>query len=186
MGVLMSLLKLTVAAIFPALLFLQPAVAGTNSIDSLMSQLRDALPTEAARLTAEIQLEWDKSGSASADFLLKRGRDAVDRGDLASAIDHFSALVDHAPDFAEGWVARAGAYFQADLLGPAVMDLEHALTLNPQHFGAIIGLATVFEVIGSPQDAYDAYLQVKAIHPTHPDVKNALQRLEPVVKGQQL
>lgn len=182
----MSLLKPTVAASFCAMIFFQPAVAGAEDVGNLMLQLRQANPDNAAQITREIQLEWDKSGSASADFLLKRGRDAMERGEIDAAIEHFSALVDHAPGFTEGWVARAGAYFQADLLGPAVQDLEHALTLNPQHFEAIIGLATVFEMIGRPHDAYEAYMQVKAIHPAHPDVTNALQRLEPVVKGQQL
>ena len=188
MAVLNSFLKHTVAAAFAATVFLCPiAVSAQNSdVSVLMAQLRDADPVDAQRIAKEIQLEWDQSGSASADFLLKRGRDALRRGDTEAALDHLTALVDHAPMFAEGWVARAAAYFQADMYGPAVHDLEQALALNPTHFEAIIGLALIFEVIGRPHEAYEAYQQVKAIHPHHADVTEGLQRLEPLVKGQAL
>ena len=41
--------------------------------------------------------------------------------------------IDHAPDFAEGWNARATAYYQAGEFGPSVADIGHVLTLNPRH-----------------------------------------------------
>ncbi len=184
----MSLLKPIVAAAWLATAFFLPtlAIADESTLDDLMVQLREADPVSAGRIEGEIQLEWEKSGSASADFLLKRGRDALERGDVAAAIGHYTALVDHAPEFAEGWVARAGAYYISDLLGPAVLDLETALALNPQHYDAIFGLAAIFEAIEKPTEAYQAYSQVLAIHPHHPEVPEALQRLESQVKGQEL
>lgn len=188
MGMMDQFLKPTVAAAMLAMGVLQPQIvfADQEQLDALMLQLREADPVDAARLAREVELEWQKSGSASADLLLKRGRDAMERGEVEAAINHFTALVDHAPEFAEGWHARAGAYFHAGLLGPAVSDLEQALALNPAHYEAIAGLATLFEMIDKPQEAYDAYSQVKAIHPHHPDVTEALERLEPMVKGQEL
>jgi len=44
------------------------------------------------------------------DFLA-RGRDAMDAEAFDRAIEHFTALIDHAPDFAEGYNARTTAYF---------------------------------------------------------------------------
>lgn len=184
----MSFLKPIVAAALLATVFLQSAVAeGDESrLSGLMDQLRTADAAEAAKIESEILLEWQKSGSASADLLFGRGQDAMERGDFAAAIGHYTALVDHAPEFAEGWVARAEAYFAAGLMGPAVLDLETALALNPQHFEAIFGLGALFEVINRPKEALEAYEQVKAIHPHHPDLPEVLQRLEPLVRGQQL
>ncbi|WP_299354204.1 hypothetical protein [uncultured Shimia sp.] len=181
-------LKLTVAAILLATVIFQPTVAaaGSEQLDELILQLRDADPEEAMRLSREIELEWQKSGSASADLLLKRGRDAMERGETDAALGHFTALVDHAPGFAEGWHMRAGAYFHMGLIGPALGDLEKTLALNPQHYQAILGLASLFEMIERSEEAYDAYLQVKAIHPHHPDVTEALERLEPLARGQEL
>ena len=66
----------------------------------------------------------------------KRWRKTIRR----AAIEHLTALTDHAPDFAEGWHARATAYFRAVLLGPAMDDLQRALVLNPDNFDAVFGL----------------------------------------------
>jgi len=35
------------------------------------------------------------------DLLLQRGQEAMDNEDYEAAIEHFTALTDHAPDFAE-------------------------------------------------------------------------------------
>lgn len=188
MGILKSFLKPTVAAAWLATgVFLTSGTfVGAGELEPLMLRLRAADPVAAQTLAAEIRLQWDKSGSASADLLLKRGRDALARGEFEAAIGHFTALVDHAPDFAQGFHARAEAYFQAGLLGPALQDLEAALALNPRHFDSIAGLAALFESIGRPAEAYAAYDAVKSIHPHHPDVTEAMQRLEPLVKGREL
>ncbi|WP_353533513.1 tetratricopeptide repeat protein [Cognatishimia sp. WU-CL00825] len=161
------------------------AIASDRLAD-LLTELQTAEPSAAVAIAKEIRLEWEKSGSAAADLLLKRGRDAAETGDFEDAIEHFTALVDHAPDFAEGRVARARAYVEVGLFGPAVADLEQALELNPQHFEAINGLGVILEMIDRPVEAYEAYLLVMAIHPTHPVVTEALQRLEIRAKGQKL
>ena len=120
------------------------------------------------------------------DLLFRRGREAMEQQDLQAAIEHFTALTDHAPDFAEGWHARATAYFHADLYGPAVADLERALALNPNNYRAIFGLGTILETFGDEKRAYEAYLRAKAIHPHFEDVTDALDRLRTGVEGQTL
>lgn len=151
-----------------------------------MLDLRDAEGAKVAQIEAQIILEWSRSGSATADLLMKRGRDALEREDVTAAIDHFSAVVDHAPGFAEGWVERARSYAALGMFGPAIGDLERALAINPRHFGAVAGLASLLEAIGRPDDAYEAWQQVKAIHPHHDGAREALERLARVVKGQSL
>ena len=66
------------------------------------------------------------------------------------AIEHFTALVDHAPEFAEGYNARATAYFQNGQYGPSLEDIRQTLMLNPRHFGAMSGLALILEELGRP------------------------------------
>lgn len=103
--------------------------------------------------------------------------------DLDTAIEHFSALIDHAPGFAEGYNARATAYFEADRLGLSLRDVEMTLALNPRHFGALTGLALILEQVGDPEDALAAYRMVNAIHPHRPDIKDAIERLETSLGG---
>jgi tetratricopeptide (TPR) repeat protein len=149
----------------------------------LLEKLRDASEGDAAKIATQIKRAWARSGSASADLLLKRGRDALQAKKPKVAIEHLTALTDHAPDFAEGWHMRASALYQQQLYGPALDDLEKTLTLNPNHFEAIQGLGAIFEQLGDPMRAYEVYEQVLTIHPHHADVLEAMERLETQVKG---
>lgn len=178
------ILKLAVAAVMFALL--AGVAVAQDRLDGLMQELREADATAAQRLSAEIELLWRKSGSASADFLLKRGLDALERGEVEAAVDHLSALTDHAPEFAEGWVSRAGAFVRMGYYGMALSDLEHALAINPQHYEAIFGLGVILETIGRPADAFEAMELLQTIHPHYPDLSETMARLEPLAKGQTL
>ena len=182
-------LKRIVAATAVTVMFSVPLPAQTIEIvdeSALLAQLAEADPADAARLDRQLRAHWDKSGSSAMDLLLKRGRDAMEVGRVDEAIEHFTALTDHAPDFAEGYHARASAYFEAQLFGPALADLEQALTLNPNHYTAIYGLGAILETFGRPELAYEAYERVLAIHPHHEEVSKAAERLRPHVEGKSL
>lgn len=164
---------------------------GAQTADSrneaeLLAALAEADEAEARKLDRQLQRLWAQSGSAAMDLLLERGRDALEAENLSSAIDHLTALTDHAPEFAEGWSARASAYFQADMFGPALLDLEQALALNPNNYTAIFGLGSILEVLGDEKRAYQAYERAKAIHPHFDDVTKAMDRLGPDIKGKAL
>lgn len=116
----------------------------------------------------------------------REGRKALAAGDTRTAIDHLTALIDHAPDFAEGWNARATAYFQAGMFGPSMADIAHVLTLNPRHFGALAGLGTMLEQMDRPKPALEAYRAALAIHPHLDGVEQAVERLEAKAAGQEL
>lgn len=162
------------------------AAAQTAELDSLFEELKEADADSAGRIEREIWNEWSKSGSPAMDLLLQRGRDAMGAGDTAAAIEHFTALTDHAPDFAEGWNARATAYFQAGELGPSVNDIARTLTLNPRHFGALSGLGMIFEQLEQPEKALEAYKAALAIHPHLQGVIESVERLEAETAGTDL
>ena len=153
-------------------------------------ELLDALAhsdgAQSKRLEQQLQTLWSKSGSPSADLLLKRGREALEKQDVKTAIEHLTALTDHAPDFAEGWHARATAYFAADLMGPALDDLEHALTLNPNNYNAIFGLGVILETFGHKKRAYEVYTRALAISPHNAEITAAVGRLRSEFEGKAL
>lgn len=163
-----------------------PAAAQTARLDELFAQLLAADAEESQTLEQEIWIEWSKSGSPAMDLLLERGRNAMAEGVTEVAIDHFTALIDHAPDFAEGWNARATAYYQAGEFGPSVADIGHVLTLNPRHFGALAGLGAIFEELERPKQALEVYRAALAIHPHQVGVLEAVERLEAELQGQDL
>ena len=110
----------------------------------------------------------------------------MERGDVIDAIGHFTALIDHAPEFAEGWNARATAFFIADRYGLSIADIRQTLALNPRHFGALSGLGMIMERIDKPDKALLAYRRALDIHPHRPNVILAIERLEMVVEGTEL
>ena len=179
-------LKTLVAAAVAGIVLALPSWASEDRLQGLLQDLRKAEPAEAQKIERELQLEWSKSGSASMDLLLKRGRDAMETGDLDAAVEHFSALTDHAPDFAEGWHGRATAFYRQERFGLALADLERTLRLNPDNYGALHGLGVILEQLDQLDLAYEAYSQVLAIHPHHGEVTEALERLEPKVRGKAL
>lgn len=185
-----SFLNRIVAAVITVLLFSAPLAAQETpqrvSLDDLFARLAEAERDDARRLAKEIELEFSKSGSSSADLLLKRGRDALEGGDTRKAIEHLTAVVDHAPDFAEGWHMRAVAYAQAELFGPAIADLERALAIEPRHFYAIASLGGLMAQINRPRMARDAFEQVLAIHPHFDDVSAAMEQVDRQIGGSEL
>jgi tetratricopeptide (TPR) repeat protein len=183
MKVLSHLHNWIVAAL---LLLSSPVWADDARLDELFQQLQSATDEEAAQITGMIWLEWSKSGSPAMDLLLKRGRDAMNAGQPGVAIQHFTALIDHAPDFAEGYNARATAYYQTGDFGPSVSDIAKTLTLNPRHFGALAGLGMIFEQINQPEKALEVYKAALAINPHLPNIVEAVKRLETSVGGQDL
>ena len=179
-------LKLIVAAALATVSISSHPLAQTSNLDGLFERLKGANEVESARIEREIELQWQQSGSPAMDLLLKRARKALEAKDYGAAIEHFTALTDHAPDFAEGWHGRAQAYVLTERTGPALADLNRVLTLNPRHFGAIFGLGTVFERIDRPDQAYDAYRLVLDLYPHHEEAQARLKQLEKDVNGVEL
>lgn len=163
-----------------------PVSAQTTELDALFDKLLTADDRTAPRIEQDIWREWSRSGSPAMDLLLERGRKAMQQGDWAAAIEHLTALTDHAPDFAEGWNARATAYFQAGLYGPSIQDIRHVLALNPRHFGALAGFGAILEELDRPKEALEVYRAALAIHPHLAGVLESVKRLENDAAGQQL
>ncbi len=184
----MMLMKTPLPAIVLGLLLALPPLVQAQSLSAISER-----EVESARLLEELaqpDLEtseateqrllelWSRSGSATADLLLDRGRKAIEAEDLETAIDHLTALTDHAPDFAEGWQTRASAFFAMGEYGLAFADLERALVLNPSHFGALTGLGVLLGEMGNPDLALKALKMAQDLNPHAAGVADAIERVE--------
>ena len=178
-----------VTAFLAAMIFGLPVFgqeAGPDPVDRLLGELAKPDQQGWAQIEDSILQEWAKSGSPAMDLLYRRGMEALESDDLETAIEHLTALTDHAPDFAEGWNARATVFFHMGELGLSVEDIRRTLLLNPKHFGALMGLAIIFEELGHEEEALEAYRAVEAIHPHRPELHEAIERLEKEVEGEHL
>jgi len=163
-----------------------PAIAQDKDIEQLLAELANPETRNWQTIERQIRREWSKSGSASMALLLQRGEDALETEDYDAALEHLTALTDHAPDFAQGWNARATAFFHKALFGPAMDDLSHALALNPQNFDAMIGLAVILQSTGMRAEALDVWHLVEALHPHRPELQDAIGGLQRSLGGETL
>jgi tetratricopeptide (TPR) repeat protein len=160
--------------------------AQPSQIDALLEALRDEAHPEPARLSRQIAELWAQSGSDSIDFLLTRGREAIEARDYDKAIEHLTAVVEIEPAFAEGWNARATAYFLQDDYWSAVADIQKVLEIEPRHYGALAGLAIMLEQTGAEASALAAHRAALAVNPHMEGAREAVKRLAPKVDGRDI
>lgn len=164
-----------------------PNVTPTSErLDELYQNLLDADEANYLQIEQQIVAEWEKSGSPAMDLLLRRGHEALDANAPEVAVEHFTALLDHAPGFAEGYYGRATAYYLLGLVGPALADVGEALRLNPRHFEAMRGLAVVMQDLGRKEDALELYNMILEISPKSVETQEAVDFLTLELEGQSL
>jgi Flp pilus assembly protein TadD len=179
---LAALVLVTIVAAGPA-----PAQDDPDErVDTLLSQLAEPDRGDWAAIENQIMRIWSRSGSEAMDMLLRRGRDAIEAEDYATAVEHLTALTDHAPDFAEGWNARATAFYMQGEFSLALADVERVLALNPRHYRAMSGLGFMLEDMGETEHALTAFRAAEALNPHMPDVRSAIERLERRTGGAEL
>jgi len=186
--VVAATLTLTSMALPPVVfsLFPAPAAAQVADVETLLADLAQPDQPRWMRLERQILRVWGQSGSPTIDYLFQRGEAALQAGQADAAIDHFSAAIDYAPDFAEAWNGRATAYFLANRIGQSLADIEQVLRLNPRHFGALAGLGIILDQLDRRDEALEAYHASLAVHPHQPSVRAAVARLELASQGQSL
>jgi tetratricopeptide (TPR) repeat protein len=178
-----NLLNLVVAAALCGI----PAIAAAQATsDELLDRLAQPDLRNWDVVEQQLYQTWSRSGSASADYLLRQGRAAMERDDLEAAYDHLTALTDHAPEFAEGWNARATLLYQMGAYGPSIADIQRVLALEPRHYGALTGLGIMLEEMGELDHALEAFRAAHAIHPHRPDLEEAIGRIEQELEGRTL
>jgi len=163
----------------------QSADAETR-VNQLLDKLAEPELEDWKHVENEIWRLWSQSGSAATDLLLQRGVQAMQRGDFRTAVSHLTTVVDHAPGFAEGLNKRATAFFLMKKYSLSIADIEQTLKLEPRHFGAISGLAMIFEILGHDELALDVYQHLIVIHPHLPGTRNAVTRLQQRISGSAL
>jgi tetratricopeptide (TPR) repeat protein len=171
-----------------AVLLLAPlsawAAQGDPRLDDLFAKLEAAPNAEAAKpLEAEIWQVWAASPSPTVEVLLGNGSLALGQDEHAKALEIFTALVETAPDFAEGWNKRATVHFHLGDLLASVEDIERALLLEPRHFGALAGLGTIMERLNDKPKALAAWERALAVNPHIEGGQEKLRELVVAVRG---
>ena len=158
-----------------------------DTLDTLFGKLKKAGSAEAAKsINHAIQLRWLESGSDTVDLLMQRAMNAMESKDYPLSLDLLDAVIDLRPGFAEGWNKRATVYYLMQDFGRSMGDIEQTLKLEPRHFGALSGLASIFRYLGRDKDALEVYEKTLAIHPRLKNVQKAYQDLLEEIDGRDI
>jgi hypothetical protein len=157
------------------------------TLEQLFERLKTAKRPEAGqRIAREIEGRWLQSGSDTVDLLMARALAAIKANDTALALDLLDAIVTLKPDYAEGWNKRATVHFVRKDIGRSVADIEAVLRLEPRHYGALYGLATLMKELGDKKRALAAYRQALALNPFLSEVEKQVKDLSLEVDGRDL
>lgn len=165
-----------------------PAPAPPRSPAATLERLFERLaaaktPEEAKGIANLIQRRWARSGSDTADLLMRRAQTAMRGKQTELAIELLDRIISLEPDWAEAWNQRANALFLAGDPIRSMLDIGETLKREPRHYGAMMGLGTILRQQGDDKRAMVAYRRALEIYPQLEAVKNAVESLKTEVDG---
>ena len=108
---------------------------------------------EARVLTEELWTLWTDAPDARAQSLLDEGMDKRSGFDFLGARDVLDELVEYCPDYAEGYNQRAFASYLRQDFDAALIDLDRALAIVPNHIAALSGKGLTLMGLGRHDEA---------------------------------
>ncbi len=157
------------------------------TLDDLYARLKAAADaTEAKGVTRLIEQRLGRSGSATADLLSERARQAMGAQDYPLAVELMDRAVTLEPTWPEGWNRRATVFWLLSDQSAAIADLQRTLVLEPRHFEAWAALGRIYLALDDNRRALDAFRRAAAINPHMENLQDAIDRLAPDVDGRDL
>ncbi|WP_342070180.1 tetratricopeptide repeat protein [Yoonia algicola] len=120
---------------------------------------------EARVLTQELWALWTDAPDAAAQAMLDEGMSRRSSYDFLGARVTLSRLVDYCPDYAEGYNQRAFASFLSQDYDAALVDLDRALELVPNHIAALSGKGLTLLELGRNEEAQAALRAAVEMNP---------------------
>jgi tetratricopeptide (TPR) repeat protein len=162
-----------------------PAKPALPTLDQLFDQLKHADSTDAAKpIEDKIGGIFLQSGSASIDLLMTRATAAAGAGDKDTAKKLLETVTALAPNYAEGWHARANLQRVLNDDSGAMVSLGHVILLNPRQFAALYELGNMLEDYGNKAGALKLYRRALDIDPQLDGAKKHVDAIVRDVEGQ--
>lgn len=155
----------------------------SERLETLLERLADPADAEGEWVSEQVMELWAESGSRTTSYLYQRGLKAAREDNLAVAVEHFSAAIDHAPKFAQAYFSRGNMFLQQGEHGLAMEDFLRAVAFVPDHFEAYFGLGVTLEALGETKGALRAMRRSFALNPHREDLADYIERLEIEVEG---
>ena len=161
-----------------------PALADQTDarLDGLFGRLQTTESAEeGARLTRAIWAIWFEVEAEEIATLMEAGQRAMHMRLYSDALAKFDAVVEAAPDYAEGWNRRATLYYMMGDYEASIADVDRVLELEPRHFGALSGLGQIFAAQGELEAAIEAFEYTLQVNPHMPGPRLNIEHIRKVL-----
>ena len=134
---------------------------------TLLQNLATASNQSEGRMAESAMWEFwfNQAPTAEIRTSLDAGRERIKAYDYEAAENHLDSVVEKAPDYAEGYNQRAFARFLRENYSESLADLERALELEPNHFGALSGMYHILRIENRTAAAFGMLQRAVSIHP---------------------
>ncbi|WP_375658668.1 tetratricopeptide repeat protein [Bartonella sp. MR30HLJHH] len=133
--------------------------------------------SQAKKISQQLQLLWSQSGSDTIDLLMSWAENAISSDDYGLALDYIDNALALLPTYAEAWVRRAWIHIQLNDFKLAMLDLNHALELEPRNYIAFFELGVTMEATERPKLALKAYEAALEYYPQMRRIQKRVQAL---------
>ena len=158
-----------------------------NSEEQLFAQLKKAeRPEDAHPIEQKLIGLFRASGSPSVDLLMTRANAALATADNKTARKLIEAVTQIAPNYAEGWHARAGMEQADGDDTAALVSLQKVVLLNPRNFNALNELGDMLQDYGDKAGALKLYRRALEVDPQLEGADHKVRELTQSVEGRDI
>ncbi|MBO3761869.1 hypothetical protein J5J09_19100 [Ciceribacter sp. L1K22] len=158
-----------------------------DSVERLLVDLkRQRNPDSAQSIAARLSTLWSRSDSATVNLLMQWADDAIKKEKKAAALDFLDQAITLKPDFVGAWNKRATLHFSMGAFSKSMSDINHVLTLEPRHFGALAGMGAILAESGREEMALRAWERYLEIYPSDRQAQEAVTNLSEKLAGNRI
>ncbi|MEQ8745125.1 tetratricopeptide repeat protein [Pyruvatibacter sp.] len=131
----------------------------------------DGTPAQAVIHCTRALESGDLSEGDIVTALVNRGVAYKLNGQLALAIEDYTAALEKSPEAGDIYTTRANAFLEMSQLDAAISDANKALAFNPEYAAAYYVRGRIFEALGQNTFAGDDFMRAYELAPDNKDIE---------------
>jgi tetratricopeptide (TPR) repeat protein len=155
-----------------------PIKKRSEQVDKLFGDLHQDDARRAELSIGKIWTLWESNESPTAELLLAQSNKAMKDGAFDTSETMLNELLGTYPEYTEALHKRAMLYYNMRRFDEALVDINAVLDAEPRHFGAMAGLAAIYQAQGKSTLAAQTLRDAIAINPHLESAKQVLKQLE--------
>ena len=154
-----------------------------QTLDDLFRRLQKSEDEdEAAGLSRLIERRMEKSGSPTADLLMRRAGQAA-QNDPALAIEITDRILVLEPQWSQAWFMRSQLFLLLSDSLSAFEDMKQTVHLEPRHYQAWVYMGMLFADSEDEKTALALFRKALSINPFYPGLGGMIQKLSRKFEG---